>query len=81
MNELPDILVQDLEGKWEAFEQSCAQHNIRLPQDPQILQILQRVFAFSDFVAENCIRHPALISDLIESGDKEIILNITFLKS
>ena len=66
---LPDILVQDLEGKWEAFEQSCAQHHIRLPQDPQILQILQRVFAFSDFVAENCIRHPALISDLIESGD------------
>jgi glutamate-ammonia-ligase adenylyltransferase len=27
------------------------------------------VFAFSDFVAENCTRHPALISDLVESGD------------
>ena len=66
---LPDILIQELEGKWEAFEQSCARYNIRLPQDLQILQVLQRVFAFSDFVAENCTRHPALISDLIESGD------------
>jgi glutamate-ammonia-ligase adenylyltransferase len=66
---LPDILVQDLESKWEALEQSCAQHKINLPQDPQILQVLQRVLAFSDFVAENCIRHPALISDLIERGD------------
>ena len=66
---LPDILVQDLESKWEAFEQSGAQHKISLPQDPQTLQVLQRVFAFSDFVAENCIRHPALISNLIESGD------------
>ncbi len=67
--DLPDILVQDLEKKWEAFEQSCVQHKISLPQESQILQVLQRVFAFSDFVAENCIRHPALISDLIESGD------------
>jgi glutamate-ammonia-ligase adenylyltransferase len=67
--DLPDILVQDLEKKWEAFEHSCVQHKISLPPESQILQVLQRVFAFSDFVAENCIRHPALISDLIESGD------------
>jgi glutamate-ammonia-ligase adenylyltransferase len=69
MTNLPDILVQDLKSKWEALEQSCSRHKIRLPQDPQVLQVLQRVFAFSNFVAENCIRHPALISDLIVSGD------------
>ena len=66
---LPDILVQDLERKWEAFAQSSAKHKIDLPQNPQILGALQRVFAFSDFVAENCTRQPVLISDLIESGD------------
>ena len=69
MTNLPNILVPDLESKWEAFEQSCAQHKISLPQDPQLLQALQRVFAFSDFVAKNCIRQPVLICDLIESGD------------
>ena len=66
---LPDILVPELERKWEAFERSCAQHNIALPQGPQIQPALQRVFVFSDFVAGNCIRHPSLISDLINSGD------------
>ncbi len=69
ITDLPDILVQDLERKWGAFEQSSAKHKIDLPQNPQILRALQRVFTFSDFVAENCIRHPSLISDLIDSGD------------
>jgi len=67
--DLPDILVPDLERKWEAFERSCVEHHIALPQDPQILQALQRVFAFSDFVSGNCIRHPALFFDLVQSGD------------
>ena len=69
MTNLPDILNQDLENKWEAFEKSCAQHKISLPQEPQALQVFQRVFVFSDFVAKNCTLYPALISDLIESGD------------
>jgi glutamate-ammonia-ligase adenylyltransferase len=67
--DLPEILVQDVERKWEALERSCVEHNIDLPQDPRILPALQRVFAFSDFVAGNCIRHPSLISDLIQSED------------
>ena len=29
----------------------------------------QRVFAFSDFVAANCARNPALLADLVASGD------------
>jgi len=66
---LPDTLVPELERKWEAFERSCAQHKIALPRRPQIQPALQRVFAFSDFVAGNCIRQPSVISELINSGD------------
>ncbi len=66
---LPDILAQDLERKWEAFKSSSEKAKINLPQDPQIVGPLQRVFALSNFVADNCIRDPALISDLIASGD------------
>lgn len=69
ITDLPDILVQDLERKWEEFTQSSATHKIDLPKDPQIIGALQRVFAFSDFVAQNCIRDPSLISNLIESQD------------
>ncbi len=67
--DLPEMLVKDLTKKWEALERSCAEHKIGLPQDSQILHALQRVFAFSDFVAGNCIRQPSLISDLIQSGN------------
>ncbi|MGD2187293.1 MAG: bifunctional [glutamate--ammonia ligase]-adenylyl-L-tyrosine phosphorylase/[glutamate--ammonia-ligase] adenylyltransferase [Desulfobacterales bacterium] len=66
---LPDILVNDLERKWQAFAQSSATHKIDLPDDPQFIRTLQRVFAFSDFVAQNCIRNPSLISNLVESQD------------
>jgi glutamate-ammonia-ligase adenylyltransferase len=66
---LPDILIQDLERKWEEFKQSSATNKIDLPKDRQIKIALQRVFAFSDFVAKNCTRSPALLSDLICSGD------------
>lgn len=66
---LPDILAQDLERKWEAFKSSSEKAKINLPQDQQLLRALQRVFAFSNFVADNCIRDPALIFDLIDGGD------------
>ena len=69
MTNLPDILVQDLKRKWQEFKKSSAINKIDFPEDRQIIKALQRVFAFSDFVAENCTRHPALISDLVDSGD------------
>ena len=69
ITDLPDILVQDLERKWEAFRHSSVTDKIDLPKDRQILNALKRAFAFSDFVAKNCTRSPALISDLIRSGD------------
>ena len=69
ITDLPDILVQDLERKWEEFKQSSATNKIDLPKDRQIKKALQRVFAFSDFVAKNCTRSPSLLSDLIRSGD------------
>ncbi|MBW2469529.1 MAG: hypothetical protein JRE62_09530, partial [Deltaproteobacteria bacterium] len=69
ITDLPDILKKDLETKWEAFKNSSEKAGIHLPQNPQILSALQRVLALSNFVAENGIRNPALISDLIDSGD------------
>ena len=69
MTDLPDILANDAEKKWQAFTLSSKSQNIALPKDPQIIEALQRVFTFSDFVAQNCIRDPSLISNLIESQD------------
>lgn len=67
--DLPDILIPDMERKWEAFQKSAENANIHLPPDPQILGALKRAFAFSNFIAANCIGEPALISGLMGSGD------------
>ncbi len=72
MTDLPDILANDAENKWQAFTHSSKSQNIALPKDPQTIEALQRVFAFSDFVAQNCIRDPSLISNLIESQDLQL---------
>ena len=69
IDDLPAILAQDLEQKWREFEISLEKAKIKLVPDPGKLAALQRVFAFSDFVAQNCLREPALIADLFECGD------------
>jgi len=67
--DLPDILVQDFKKKWREFENSLKKAKINFAPEPRMLAALQRVFALSDFIAQNCIRDPSLISELIESGD------------
>ncbi len=71
MDDLPDILKKDLEIKWEAFKNSSEKAKLNPPQNPQMQITLRRVFALSNFVADNCIRDPVLISELIDSGDLE----------
>jgi glutamate-ammonia-ligase adenylyltransferase len=68
-DELPKELVEDSQNKWNAFKNSAESVGIPLPRDPVIVSSLRRVFAFSDFVAESCIRDPSLLHNLIQSGD------------
>ena len=69
IKDLPKELADDALNKWDAFRNSAESVNIAQPQDPIIRSSLRRVFAFSDFVAESCIRDPSMLHDLIESGD------------
>jgi len=68
-HELPEVLVEDAERKWDAFKSSATENHIKLLRDHQLLPPLKRVFALSDFVAEACIRSPDMLQDLISSGD------------
>ena len=43
--------------------------DLRILESAKIPATACRVFAFSDFVADNCIRTPALLTDLVQSGD------------
>jgi glutamate-ammonia-ligase adenylyltransferase len=69
MDDLPEILSQNLEEKWDAFCIAAKNAHAQLPDDPEILTGLRRVFAYSDFVARSCIQKPEMLVDLISTGD------------
>ncbi|MGH8398730.1 MAG: bifunctional [glutamate--ammonia ligase]-adenylyl-L-tyrosine phosphorylase/[glutamate--ammonia-ligase] adenylyltransferase, partial [Gammaproteobacteria bacterium] len=51
---------------WERYQQSF----MALPELPEVIRTsLPRVWLCSEFVAQNCIRHPELLADLVDTQD------------
>jgi [glutamine synthetase] adenylyltransferase / [glutamine synthetase]-adenylyl-L-tyrosine phosphorylase len=59
---------EPLRGQVSAYWQELAPHITALPPD-QWLETLPRVFAASEFVARGCVQQPALLQELVASGD------------
>ncbi len=68
-NLLPPALQQKIELYWEQYAAAAQEHGIPLPRHPETLGVLRRVWAYSGFVAHNSIEDPALLQELLESGD------------
>jgi len=68
-NDLPKPLIEDFEKRWQAFQAAAKAAGMPPVANPEVLNSIPQVFAFSDFVAGNCIRDPALLGNLIDSGD------------
>ena len=70
---LPDDLPQPLThaylDRWQAFLRAAEAAGIHPLTHSEVLNSSKYVFAFSDFVAASCTRDPALLRDLIDSGD------------
>lgn len=58
-------------NKWQAFVKAGEVSGITIPGGTEFRHTAHRVFAFSDFVSDSCIRHPDLLVDLVHSGDLE----------
>jgi len=59
---IPELLL----AVWERYQQSLK----AMPELPEAAAAtLPRVWLCSEFVAQNCTRHPQLLADLIKSGD------------
>lgn len=58
-----------VERGWVRFEAAAGEAGVAPPAHPEVLAVLRRVWAASEFVAESCIREPALLADLLASGD------------
>ena len=67
--DLPAAIAAALTPKWQAYHERAAEQGLKLPQHPDFVAVLLRVWAGSDFVAEACARAPEVLLELLASGD------------
>jgi len=67
--DLPQEIMEDSQRKWDAFFSAAKHANISLRDDSEFIKISKRVFAFSNFIAGSCTQNPAMLADLVQSGD------------
>lgn len=53
----------------ETFGQAADEASVSLSRHAQWLPDIHRTWAYSDFVAQSCVRHPRMLADLLDSGD------------
>jgi len=64
---VPELLRDELAGYWTSFTEAAPELPAALGES--LLPELCRVWACSEFVARHCLRDPALLFDLLDSGD------------
>jgi glutamate-ammonia-ligase adenylyltransferase len=69
LNGFPSALREHVERAWQAFTEAAKAAKVKPPQHPELLAVLFRVWAYSDFVARTCVRQPEMFAALLESGD------------
>ncbi|HCB14096.1 MAG TPA: bifunctional [glutamate--ammonia ligase]-adenylyl-L-tyrosine phosphorylase/[glutamate--ammonia-ligase] adenylyltransferase [Gammaproteobacteria bacterium] len=68
LNRLPESLQHEVAQYWEAFQESSRTVGLELPAGIALEPLVQ-VWACSEFAARACIREPALLQELLASGD------------
>lgn len=68
-SELPQPLSTDYQNRWQAFQRAAETAGLAPVTDSAVLESSKYAFAFSDFVAASCTRDPAVLVDLVDSGD------------
>jgi len=69
LKKFPMLLQQQVEQYWEAFQQAVENASLQSPDNPDFITVLFKVWAFSDFVAQGCIRQPEMLIGLLDSGE------------
>jgi len=67
---LPSLLQPEVSTLWQDYQANATEEELtQLAQAEQIFDSLPKVWACSLFVAKACVKSPALLSDLIDTGD------------
>ncbi|PXF56494.1 MAG: bifunctional [glutamate--ammonia ligase]-adenylyl-L-tyrosine phosphorylase/[glutamate--ammonia-ligase] adenylyltransferase [Deltaproteobacteria bacterium] len=67
--QLPEELLLMADNYWKSFAEAALSSGLPVPDDPHIINTAKQVWAFSEFVAKNCVKESGLLLDLLESGD------------
>jgi [glutamine synthetase] adenylyltransferase / [glutamine synthetase]-adenylyl-L-tyrosine phosphorylase len=65
---IPEPLREGLLQAREAFTEAATAAGYALPEHPEFIASLMRVWACSDFVRQDCIRDPAVLLDQLADG-------------
>ncbi|MGR8951856.1 MAG: bifunctional [glutamate--ammonia ligase]-adenylyl-L-tyrosine phosphorylase/[glutamate--ammonia-ligase] adenylyltransferase [Gammaproteobacteria bacterium] len=66
---VPAELQETLAANLQKMTDQLAELNLEMPPVPEIADSLPKVWCSSAFVAEQCIQRPAMLIDLVASGD------------
>lgn len=69
LTQLPTPLHAEVNRLWDDFTAAAQRDGVPLPTDETVLADLARIWATSEFIAQSCIRFPALLAELLASGD------------
>lgn len=67
--DLPHEMINDFQRKWDVFCSAAKHANVSLWDDSEFIKVSKRVFAFSNFISGNCTHNPAMLADLVQSGE------------
>lgn len=70
---LPDGQRKIIETSLKKWDEQIAERNLKIPETPEFMASIVKVWCCSLFVAESCNRKPELLVDLVNSGDLSTI--------
>ncbi|XSG83870.1 MAG: bifunctional [glutamate--ammonia ligase]-adenylyl-L-tyrosine phosphorylase/[glutamate--ammonia-ligase] adenylyltransferase [Methylohalobius sp. ZOD2] len=68
-SDLPAALRSAAEEGWRQYLEAVDRCGTTVPQDERVSAQVPKVWSVSRFVAEQCVRDPAMWADLVDSGD------------
>ena len=62
-------LQEEVEQRWQSWRKTASENGVSLAADPSLLSQLKQVWEGSDYLYQCCAREPALLAELVTSGD------------
>lgn len=69
LGEMPIELRASVTAYLESFHRAAKAAKVRLVTHPDLLKVLWRVWSYSEYVADSSVQDPAMLAELIGSGD------------